>query len=36
MAFKNPFDIDALPNGGDFTLPDRFWPFVWFFLRQMK
>lgn len=33
-----PFQIDInhLPNDGDFTLPDKFWPFIWFFLKQIK
>lgn len=28
--------VDSLPNGGQFTLPNKLGPFIWFFLRQIK
>src|SRR3989338_1808753 len=28
--------IDNLPNEGNFTLPNKLWPFIWFFVRQIK
>lgn len=28
--------VDHLPNGGDFSLPNKLWSFVWFFLKQIK
>lgn len=35
---KSPFyvEIDHLPPEGITKLPDRLWPFVWFFVRQIK
>lgn len=29
-------EIDRLPPEGIESLPDRLWPFIWFFLRQVK
>ncbi|HEY8964025.1 MAG TPA: hypothetical protein VIN59_06150, partial [Alphaproteobacteria bacterium] len=28
--------IDTLPPEGLSHLPDRLWPFIWFFIRQIK
>jgi ATP-binding cassette subfamily B multidrug efflux pump len=33
MFFKN---LDYLPEGGMKPIPDRLWPFIWYFVRQMK
>ncbi len=30
------FEIDRLPPEGLEALPNRLWPFIWFFLRQIK
>jgi ATP-binding cassette subfamily B multidrug efflux pump len=29
-------EISHLPDDGRFILPQKFWPFVWFFLKQVK
>lgn len=33
---KFRMEIDRLPEGGIDSLPDKLWPFMWFFLRQIK
>lgn len=29
-------DVDKLPHDGNFVLPSKFWPFIGFFLKQIK
>lgn len=33
---KMRMEIDRIPEGGLDTLPNKLWPFIWFFLRQIK
>jgi len=28
--------VDAMPDGGNIHLPDQLWPFIFFFIRQIK
>ena len=36
LSSLTSFNIDRLPAEGLDSLPDRLWPFMWFFLKQVK